>query len=201
MLRIIGERLKPQIEKILAEEQAGFREERSTTEQICNVRMPGEKFRDHQLELDHNFVDFRKAFDRVWRKALWSIMKKHNISLHLTQLIEAPCVNATNAVITYAIALKWLETAVGVRQACILSPFLFNLFLEQMIVEAMEDFEGTVSMAGRNVHNLRFAVCIDLIEESNEELANITERIDGTTTKYGMEVSNEEQGHSDIKTK
>ncbi|XP_063590197.1 uncharacterized protein LOC134767076 [Penaeus indicus] len=43
MLRIIGTRLKLQIENILAEEQAGFREGRSTTEQICNVRILGEK--------------------------------------------------------------------------------------------------------------------------------------------------------------
>ncbi|XP_063588750.1 uncharacterized protein LOC134765884 [Penaeus indicus] len=47
MLRIIGAKLKLQIENILAEEQAGFREGSSTTEQICNIQILGEKSRDH----------------------------------------------------------------------------------------------------------------------------------------------------------
>ena len=78
-MRIINNRLKSQAEGILAEEQAGFRKGRSTTEQIANVRILCEKYRDHQKEVHHNFIDFKKAFDRVWREALWEIMKKHDI--------------------------------------------------------------------------------------------------------------------------
>nr|XP_027206803.1 uncharacterized protein LOC113800258 [Penaeus vannamei] len=163
---------------VLKEEQAGFCEGRSTAEQICNVRILGEKFRDHQRELHHNFIDFKKAFDRVWRKALWYTMKKHNISFHLVHLIEALYDEATNAVISDGRALKWFRTTVGVRQRCILSPMLFNLFLEQIMLEAMENFEGTVSVAGQKVSNLRFADDIDLIAGNSEELSNITERLE-----------------------
>ena len=76
---LILTRLRPQVEEVLAEEQAGFRKGRSTTEQIFNVRILCEKFRDHCRELHHDFVDFKKVFDRVWHKALWCTMKKHNI--------------------------------------------------------------------------------------------------------------------------
>ena len=55
MLKIILNRLKPQAEKIIAEEQEGFRAGRSTTEQILN----------HQLDFYHVFIDFKEAFDRV----------------------------------------------------------------------------------------------------------------------------------------
>ena len=48
MLKIILNRLKPQAEKIIAEEQAGFRAERGTTEQIFNVRILCEKYLQHQ---------------------------------------------------------------------------------------------------------------------------------------------------------
>ena len=71
MLKIVLNRLKPQAEKIIAEE-AGFRAGRSTTEQIFNLRILCEKYLQHQQDLYHVFIDFKKAFDRVWHVALWA---------------------------------------------------------------------------------------------------------------------------------
>ena len=70
MLKIILNRLKPQVEKIIAEEQAGFRAGRSITEQIFNLRNLCKKHLQHQQDLCHVFIDFKKAFDRVWHAAL-----------------------------------------------------------------------------------------------------------------------------------
>ena len=65
MLETILNRLKPQAEKIIAEEQAGFRAGRSTTEQIFNLRIVCEKYLQHQQDLYRVFIDFKMAFDRV----------------------------------------------------------------------------------------------------------------------------------------
>ena len=65
MLKIILNRLKPQAERFIAEEQAGFRAGRSTTEQIFNLRILCEKPLQHQQDLYHVFIDFKKASDRV----------------------------------------------------------------------------------------------------------------------------------------
>ena len=65
MLKIILNRLKPQAEKIIAEEQAGYRAGRSTTEQIFNLRILREKHLQHPQDLYHVFKDFKKAFDMV----------------------------------------------------------------------------------------------------------------------------------------
>ena len=70
MLKIILNRLQPQAEEIIAEEQTGFIAERSTTEQIFNLRVICEKHLQHQQNLYHVFIDFKKAFDRVWHKDL-----------------------------------------------------------------------------------------------------------------------------------
>ena len=88
MLKSILDRLKPHSEKITAEEQAGFRAGRSTTEQIFNLRILCEKYLQHQQDLYHVFIDFKKAFDRVWLAALWATMKKCNISTNLIQVIK-----------------------------------------------------------------------------------------------------------------
>ena len=82
MLKIILNRLKPQAEK------AGFRAGRSTTEQIFNLRILCEKYLQHQQDLYHVFIDFKKAFDRDLHAALWATMKKYNISTNLIQVIE-----------------------------------------------------------------------------------------------------------------
>ena len=65
MLEVILNRLKPQGKKIIAEEQAGFRAGRSTTEQIFNLRILCEKYLQHQQDLYHVFIDFKKVFDNL----------------------------------------------------------------------------------------------------------------------------------------
>ena len=65
MLKIILNRLKQQAEKITAEEQAGFRAGRSTAEQIFNLQILSEKYLQHQQDICHVFIDFKKAFDRI----------------------------------------------------------------------------------------------------------------------------------------
>ena len=75
--------MKPQAEKIIAEEQAGYRAGRSTTEEIFNLRILCEKYLKQQQVLYHVFIDFKKAFDRIWHAALWATMKKYNISTNL----------------------------------------------------------------------------------------------------------------------
>ena len=66
VLKIIVNRVKPQAEKIIAEEHADFIAGRSTTEQIINLRIFCEKYLQHKQDLYHVFIDFKKAFNRVF---------------------------------------------------------------------------------------------------------------------------------------
>ena len=115
MLKIILNRLKPQAEKIIAEEQAGFRAGRSTTDQIFNLRILCMKYLQHQQDLYHVFIDFKQAFDRVWHAALWATMKKYNISANLIRVIKLLYVKVTNAVLFYGSTGDWFRTTDGVR--------------------------------------------------------------------------------------
>ena len=130
MLKTILNKLKQQAVKIIAEEQAGFRAGRSTREQILNLRILCEKYLQHQQDLYHVFIDFKKAFDRVWHTALWATMKKYNISTNLTCVIIILYDKATRAVLFNSSIEKTVSTQVGVRQRCLLSPTLLNAFLD-----------------------------------------------------------------------
>ena len=149
MLKVILNRLKPQAEEIIAEKQAGFRAGRSTTEQIFNLRIMCEKYLQHQQNLYHVFINFKKAFDRVWHAALWATMRKYNISANLVRTIEQLYDKATSAVQMNGSIGEWFRTTVGVRQGCLLSPTLFNIFLERIMSDALEEHDGKVSIGGR----------------------------------------------------
>ena len=69
MLKVTLNRLKPKAEKIIAEEQAGFRAGRSTTEQIFNLRILCEKYLQRQ-QTSTMSVDFKEAFDKIWHATL-----------------------------------------------------------------------------------------------------------------------------------
>ena len=81
--------------------------------------------------------------------------------------------NATSAVLALSKVGEWFHTSVGVRQGCLLSPTLFNTFLEQIMTDALEDHVGTDSIGGQIITNLRFADDNDGLAGSEAELVNL----------------------------
>ena len=191
MLNILLNRLTPQAETILVEEQAGFRPGRRTTEPIFSLRILCERYLQHQQDLFHVFVDFKKAFDKVCHAALWSTMKLYNINANLIKVIESLYSKATSAVYYNGSVGECFRTRVGVRQGCLLSPTLFNIFLERIMTDALENHEGSVSIGGRTITSLRFADDIDALAGKEDELVKLINHLDTTSTKYGMEISAE----------
>ena len=81
------------------------------------------------------FIDFKKAFDRVWHEALWVTMRKY-INASIIPIIENLYDKAQSAVLFNGSTGEWFRTTVGARQGCLLSPTLFNIFLERIMCEA-----------------------------------------------------------------
>uniref|UniRef100_A0A3Q0RSH2 Reverse transcriptase domain-containing protein n=1 Tax=Amphilophus citrinellus TaxID=61819 RepID=A0A3Q0RSH2_AMPCI len=80
---------------------------------------------------------------------------------------------------------------IGVRQGCLLSPVLFNLYLKSIMREALEGHHTSISIGGRPLCNLRFADDIDLMGGSNQELQMLTDKMVDRAEAYGMEVSSD----------
>ena len=191
MLKVVLRRLKTKAEELLAEEQAGFRAGRSTTEQIFNCRVLIEKHLQHQRDLFHNFIDFKKAFDRVWHDGLWWVLRSFNVEEGLVQVIESLYKNASSAVLLNSQIGEFFNTTVGVRQGCLLSPVLFNIYLERIMRDTLHDHQTSISLGGRPLSNLKFADDIDLLGGSERELQVLTDRLTQYAGAFGMEVSTE----------
>ena len=114
-------------------------------------------------------------------------MKKYNISANLIQVIKNLYDKATSAVLFNSSIGDWFRTTVGIRRGCLLSPTLFNIFLERITSDALEDHEGTVSIGGRTITNLRFVDDIDCL--AGEEVAKLVESLDKASTAHGVEIS------------
>ena len=87
-LSILLQRLKGEIEPYLSEEQAGFRKDRGTIQQILCLRLIAEKYREVDQEVYNCFVDFKKAFDLVWHDGLWAVLRSYGVSLKLITLLR-----------------------------------------------------------------------------------------------------------------
>ena len=120
--------------------------------------------------MNHVFIDLKKAFDRVaaWHAALWAIMWKYNISTNLVRSNEQLYDKATSAVQMNGSMGEWFRT-VRVRKGCLLSPTLFNIFIEKIMSDALEEHDVKVSISSKNsctcIINLYFANDIDAVAE------------------------------------
>ena len=109
----------------------------------------------------------------------------------LINTIKQLYTKTSSAVLVESTIGNWFHTSVGVRQGCLLSPTLFNIFLERIMTEALEDHRGSVSIGGQIITNLRFADDIDGLAGDEEELATLVNRLDKTSSRFGMEISAE----------
>ena len=99
--------------------------------------------------------------------------------------------NSTSAMLFNSIQGQMFKTTVCVIQGCLLSPVLFNLFLEEIMAGIRDKHISTISIGGRNLSNIRFADDIDLIAGSNDELQIHTNKLSNSAIRYGMQISAE----------
>ena len=128
MLKILQARLQQYVDHELPDVQAHFRKGRGTRDQIANLRWIMEKAREFQKNIYFCFIDYAKAFDCVDHNKLWQILKEMGIPDHLTCLLRNLYAGQEATVGTGHGATDWFQIGKGVRQGCMLSPCLFNLY-------------------------------------------------------------------------
>ena len=130
ILKIIQARLQQYVTCELPDVQAGFRKGIRTRDQSANICWIIEKAREFQKNIYFCFIDYAKAFDCVDHNKLCKILEEIAILDHLTCLLRNLYAGKEATVRTRAGTTDWFQIGKGVRQACMLSPCLFNLYVE-----------------------------------------------------------------------
>ena len=117
----------------LPDVQAGFRKGRGTRDQIANIRWIINKASEFQKNIYFCFIDYAKAFDCVDHNKLGKILKEMGIPNHLTCLLRNLHAHQEATVRTGPGTTDWFQIRKRVRQDCILSPCLFNLYAEYIM--------------------------------------------------------------------
>ena len=142
----------------LPDVQAGFRKGRGTRDQIANIRWIMEKAREFQKNIYFCFIDYAKAFNCVDHNKLWKILKEMGIPEHLTYLLRNLYAGQEATVRTGPGTTNWFQIGKEVCQSCILSPCLFNLYVEYIMQNSgLDETQAGIKIVGRNINNLRYA--------------------------------------------
>ena len=136
MLKILHARLQHYVNQQFLDVQAEFKKGRGTRDQIANICWIIEKAREFQKNIHLCFIDYTKGFDHVDHNKLWEALKEMGIPGCLTYLLRNLYASQEATVRTLYGMIDWFKIEKGVRQGCLLSPCLFNLYAEHFMRNA-----------------------------------------------------------------
>ena len=136
------------------------------------------KTREFHKNIYFSFLCYTKAFDCVDHSKRWKILKEMGIPDHLTCLLRNLNAGQEATVRTGHRTTDWFQIGKGVRQGCILLPYLFKFYAEYIMKNAgLDEAQAGIKIAGRNINNLRCADNTTLMAESKEELKSLLMRV------------------------
>ena len=123
----------------------------------------------------------------VWITTNWKTLKEMGIPDHLTCLLRNLYADQEATVRTGHGTTDCFQIGKGVRQGCILSPCLFNLYAEYIMRNAgLEEEQAGIKIAGRNINNLRYADDTTLMAESEKELKSLLMKVKEESEKASL---------------
>ena len=160
---------------ILAEEQAGFRKDRSTVDQLFIML---EMIKNRRPKPTYVcFLDVQKAYDRVWRDGLWEKLQTYGIRGKMWRVLRSVYESVESSVLVNDRRSRFFKVDVGLRQGCLLSPILFALYINGLAEEVNKANIGAriVSRKEDRCGVLMFADDIALLAEDRASLEKLME--------------------------
>ena len=138
---------------LLLEEQCGFRPDHLTTDMMFVVRRLQEVVRKAGVSLFVCSIDLQKAYDTVDRTLLWQVLTRIGVPPQMIAIIRQfhdgmrTCVRPDDGVCS-----DWFGVEQGLRQGCVLSPLLFNIFFTAVLNVVLQRFSEEPAILAALVH-------------------------------------------------
>ena len=186
--RLVIGRVQQVTQGKISEEQCGFRPGRGCSDQIFTVQQLIEKCLDVNKKLFVAFVDLEKAYDRVNRSKLWSVLEEYGVKGQLLASVQAMYEGSKACVRVYGKLSEWFVVSKGVRQGCVMSPWLFNIFMDKCVKLAEQNGSG-VNIGLLKLWLLLYADDALLVAESEDELQGMLERFHVSTKSMDLRIN------------
>lgn len=149
--RLIQNRLLPYAEQngLFPESQHGFRPDRSTVDAIFVSRLISASAKEHQRPLYKCFVDLTKAYDKVDRQTLWTLLELRGIPPRMITIIKNLHVGAQAKVKVNGNLSESFQLERGLKQGSVFAPLLFNIFFGAIVEATRNNHVGTSSVLTR----------------------------------------------------
>ena len=188
--RIILNRIKDKVDLLLRDMQAGFRKERSCTDQIVTLRIILEQSAEWNTPLYINFVDFEKAFDSLDRDSLWKLLRHYGVPDKIVTIIRNSYEGLTCRVVHQGQLSDSFEVKTGVRQGCLLSPFLFLLAVDWIMKNSTEGTRNGIQWTlWTQLEDLDFADDLALLSHQQQQMQDKTNRLASEAKKLGLKIN------------
>ena len=187
ILRILMKRMRSKIVPEIDKVQCGFVKDSGTRNAIFILRHLCEKAIEVKKDLYVCFIDYTKAFDRVRHTSLIDMLQDLDIDGKDIRIMRNLYWNQEAAVRYENEYSQFCSIRRGVRQGCVFSPDLFNLYSES-IIRNIQDIKGVI-VGGFNINNLRYADDIVLIADSREKLQEMVDIIHAQSEVKGLSVN------------
>jgi endonuclease/exonuclease/phosphatase family metal-dependent hydrolase len=194
---ILNGRMKTATEKIIGEYQCGFRQNKSTTDQLFILRQMIERHNEHGLELHMLFMDFKQAFDSIKRGKLFMAMDSMGIPQKLIRLTKMT-MRQTKARVKIDNQLGVpFEYDKGVKQGDSLSTTLFILALHNAVQEI--DQRGTIYTKSSQI--CAYADDVVVVTRSETKIRQVYKEIERRTQEMGLMVNEKKTKYMMISTR
>ena len=121
---------------------------------------------------------------------LWKILKEMGVPDHLTCLLRNLYAGQEATVRTGHGTTDWFQIGKGVHQGCILSPCLFHLYAEYIMLNAaLDEAQAGIKITGKNINNLKYANDTTLMAESKEELKSLLMKVKEDSEKADLKLN------------
>ncbi|KAL1458712.1 hypothetical protein WDU94_008838 [Cyamophila willieti] len=188
-LKIIHKRIYKLCEEQIAPNQFGFLNAVGTREALFSVQILFQRSRDVNCNVFACLIDYKKAFDRVKHEKMVDILEKIGIDAKDLNLITNLYWNQTAVLRVDGELTEEVKIQRGVRQGCIISPILFNIYSEQIFREALENIEEGIPINGVRVNNIRYADDTIIFADTLQGLQTLMDRVVEVSAQYGLEMN------------
>ncbi|VDP55070.1 unnamed protein product [Schistosoma margrebowiei] len=170
--------MKDCVDAQLRDQQAGFRKERSCTGQIATLRIIVEQSIEWNSSLYINFVDYEKAFDSVDRTTLWKLPRHYGVPQNIVNIIQSSYDGLHCKIVHGGQLTKSFEVKTGVRQGCLLSPFLFLLVIDWIMKTSTSEGKHGIHWKSRmQLDDLDFADDLALLFQTQKQMQEKTNSV------------------------